>query len=116
MEPDDLYGLPLDRFIPERDALAKSLRADTKRDEAAEVTAMRKPTVAAWAVNQLVRTQGRAVGELFEAGDELRDAQAQLLAGKGDGGALQAATYASGTRTRPWSTRRAASSPRRATS
>jgi hypothetical protein len=91
MEPDDLYGLPLDRFIPERAALAKALRADKKRDEAAAVAALRKPSVAAWAVNQLVRSQLSAVAELYEAGDELRDAQAALLDGSGDGRALRAA-------------------------
>lgn len=91
MEPDDLYGLPLDRFIPERTELARTLRSAKERDEAAAVTALRKPSVAAWAVNQLVRTQSAAVAELFAAGDALRDAQADLLAGSGDGRALRAA-------------------------
>lgn len=91
MEPDDLYGLPLDRFVPERGALAKALRGEKRRDEAAAVAALRKPSVAAWAVNQVVRSQGSAVKALFSAGDELRDAQARLLDGKGDGRALRAA-------------------------
>jgi hypothetical protein len=91
MEPDDLYGLPLDRFIPERTALARALRADKRRDEATAVAARRKPSVAAWAVNQLVRSQGSSVGELYAAGDALREAQANLLAGSGDGRALRAA-------------------------
>ena len=91
MDPDELYGLPLDRFIPERGALAKALRADKRRDEAAAVAALRKPSVAAWAVNQLVRSQPGAVQELFDAGDALRDAQARLLDGSGDGRALRAA-------------------------
>lgn len=91
MEPGDLYGLPLDRFIAERTALAKALRADRRRDDEGAVAAMRKPSVAAWAVNQLVRGQGRAIEELFDAGDALREAQAQLLAGRGDGGTLRAA-------------------------
>jgi hypothetical protein len=91
MEPDDLYGLPLDQFIPERTALARALRADKRRDDATAVAALRKPSVAAWAVNQLVRSQGGAVDELYEAGDALRGAQADLLAGRGDGRALHAA-------------------------
>jgi len=91
MQPDELYGLALDRFIPERGALAKALRADKRRDEAAAVAALRKPSVAAWAVNQVVRSQPAGVQQLFAAGDELRDAQARLLAGSGDGKALHAA-------------------------
>ena len=84
MQPDDLYGLPLDRFVAERGALAKALRAEGRRDEAARVGKLRKPSAAAWAVNQLVRTQGRAVSELLSAADALREAQADLLAGRGD--------------------------------
>jgi hypothetical protein len=91
MDPGDLYGLPLDRFIPERGAMVRALKADGRRDEAAAVAALRKPTVAAWAVNQLVRTQRKGVGKLFDAGDALREAQTALLGGSGDRDALRKA-------------------------
>jgi hypothetical protein len=91
MDVDDLYGLSLDQFVPARTALAKELRSGDRREEAATVAALRKPSVAAWAVNQLVRTQRREVTELFDAGDALRGAQEQVLAGRGDGGSLRAA-------------------------
>lgn len=91
MEPDELYGLPLERFVPERDTLARALRAERRRDDAARVAALRKPSVAAWAVNQLVRTQRPAVAELLAAGDAVRAAQAELIAGRGDPRALRAA-------------------------
>ena len=88
---DELYGLPLDRFTPERNALARELRNAGERERGAEVAALRKPSVAAWAVNQLVRTQKSAIGELFEAGDGLRHAHDEVLAGRGDGGSLRVA-------------------------
>ncbi len=88
---DDLYGLPLERFVPERTTLARELRSAGQREEASEVAALRKPSVAAWAVNQLVRTQRKGVDELFEAGDALRAAHDQVLAGRGDAGALRGA-------------------------
>ncbi len=88
----DLYGLPLERFVPERTALAKQLRDEGQREKAAEVAKLSKPSVAAWAVNQLVRTQGRSVSELFEAGDALQKAQGDLLSGRSDGEALRDAT------------------------
>lgn len=91
MDPRDLYGLPLERFVPERGALAKALRADGHRDEAARVTKLRRPSVAAWAVNQLVRTQPRQVKALFDAGDTLQRAQSELLAGRGDAAAMREA-------------------------
>jgi hypothetical protein len=94
MEPQELYGLPLERFTDERNALAKALRKEGRRDEAAEVSGLRKPSVAAWAVNQLVRTQRRDVATLFEAGDSLREAQSQLLAGHGEADVLRDAVEA----------------------
>ncbi len=93
-DADDLYGLPLDRFIPERTALSRALRADGRRDEAAAVAARSKPSVAAWAVNQLVRTQKRELEALLHAGDALRRAQDAVVAGHGDGRALRAAAEA----------------------
>ncbi len=90
-DPSELYGLPLERFVPERSALAKALRSAGERERAAEVAAKRKPSLAAWAVNQLVRTQGRTIADLFEAGDQLQRAQAELLAGRADGHTLREA-------------------------
>lgn len=89
---DELYGLPLERFTAERNALAKGLRREGHRAEAERVVAMRKPSQAAWAVNQLVRTQTRAMASLFDAGDALRAAQSELLAGRGDPSALRKAS------------------------
>jgi hypothetical protein len=91
VDADELYGLPLERFVPERDATAKALRAEGEREEAARVAKLRKPSVAAWAVNQLVRTQGRALNELLEAGDGLAAAHAAVVSGTGDGRALREA-------------------------
>jgi hypothetical protein len=90
--PHDLYGLPLERFIPERAALVKALRGEKRRDEAGEIAALRKPSVAAWAVNQLVRTQAQQVQALFQAGDDLVQAQADAAAGNPAGDALRDAT------------------------
>ncbi len=86
-----LYGLPLDRFVAERGALAKALRADGHREPAATVAGLRKPSLAAWAVNQLVRTQGRGVKTLFAAGDALVRAQSELLAQGADARPLREA-------------------------
>jgi hypothetical protein len=87
----DLYGLPLERFVPERAALARTFREEGRREEAAKVGKLAKPSIAAWAVNQLVRTQHRAVSDLFEAGDALQKAQDDLLSGRSDGEALRTA-------------------------
>jgi hypothetical protein len=78
---DRLYGLPLEDFVAERDALAKQLRADGDRDGAAAVKKLPKPTRPAWAVNQLTRARPDEVRALVEAGEALAGAQEQLLGG-----------------------------------
>ena len=55
------------------------------------MAALRKPSVAAWAVNQLIRTQRREVYALYAAGDALRDVQAGVLDGSADARDLRAA-------------------------
>lgn len=71
---DRLYGVPPGEFVQRRDELVRSLRADRERAAAAEVKALRKPTVAAWAVNQLARREKMRLRALFAAGDRLRAA------------------------------------------
>src|SRR3954469_16604587 len=88
---DRLYGVALEEFVAERDALAKSLRRDGRRDAAKEIKALTKPTVGAWAANQAVRARRRESQALWDAGDALHAAQAALLAGSGDAAALRGA-------------------------
>ena len=97
IEPGDLYGLPLERFTEERNALVRELRHDGRRDEAEQVAKLRRPSLAAWAVNQLVRTQRRQIRALFEAGDRLQQAQSNLLAGRADSAKLRQAVDAERT-------------------
>src|SRR4051812_33778839 len=85
---DELYGLPLDEFTAARDALVKDLRKQKERERADEVKALRKPSAAAWLVNQLARTQSSEAKELLASADKLRKSQERLLAGKGKGGEL----------------------------
>jgi creatinine amidohydrolase/Fe(II)-dependent formamide hydrolase-like protein len=50
---DELYASSLSEFVERRRALAKALRADGDPHGAKRVGAMAKPSVSAWAVNQL---------------------------------------------------------------
>lgn len=75
MDADALYGLPLEEFTAQRTALARSLRAQGDREGAAEVAALRKPTLVAWTVNQLARRHPREVDLLLDASHRLIAAQ-----------------------------------------
>ena len=89
-EADELYGLPDDEFTSARDALAKRLRGEKRREEADEVKALRRPSVAAGAINRAVREHG--ADELLDAGEALREAHEALLSGSGDAAGVREAT------------------------
>jgi hypothetical protein len=82
-ELDELYGLPLGEFTAARSELAKRLKKAGQTSEAESVGALAKPSISAWAVNQLARREADRVRELAEAGEELVAAQKAALAGKG---------------------------------
>jgi hypothetical protein len=87
---DELYELPPGEFTSARDERAKQLRADGDREAANAVKVLRRPTVAAWALNRLARRRRKDLDGLLAAGEELRAAQEELLAG-GDRAAFQEA-------------------------
>ena len=85
-----LYGLPLNDFVPGRDALARELRRAGDKERAAEVAKLKRPSVAAWAVNQLARRNRKELDLLLDAGHRLRTGQEEALKG-GDQAKFQTA-------------------------
>lgn len=73
-DPADLYSLPLDQFTAARDLLARSLRSQDRGDEAETVGKLRKPSVAAWALNRAARSNPELVERLRESHRLLREA------------------------------------------
>lgn len=74
---DELYGLTLPEFTPTRDARAKELKASDAQ-LATRVKGLRKPSMAAWVVNLLVRQESEQVAQVLQVGAALREAQASL--------------------------------------
>jgi hypothetical protein len=85
---DELYGHPLGDFTAARNAAASALRKQGLAEEAEQVKALKKPSTAAWALNQLPREHAKELDAFLSAATALRDAQ---LSGRGD---MQAATRA----------------------
>jgi hypothetical protein len=77
-----LYRLPLEQFVATRDQLARRLRAAGDRATARQIAGLRRPTVSAWAANQLADAAPNAVAELLEVGAALRQAQQEAVAGQ----------------------------------
>lgn len=75
-EQGRLYGLPLEKFVAERNGLAQKLRAAKLPDVAKQVRSLRRPSIGAWGINQLVRQSPELYDRLVAAGDRLRSAQA----------------------------------------
>ncbi|MGZ8782197.1 MAG: hypothetical protein ACXWZB_01720 [Gaiellaceae bacterium] len=76
-----LYGLPRDQFTAARSARAKELKRDDA-ELAAAVAALPKPSVAAAALNELVREDPSEARALVQSGKRLRSAQEAAVAGK----------------------------------
>lgn len=72
---DGLYQLPLDEFTAARNVLAKE-------SGDAEIKKLEKPSLAAWAVNQLYWHERSLYDEVVRTSGQVRTAHQQLLAGK----------------------------------
>lgn len=87
---DELYTLPPGEFTAARNALVKALRAEKRRDEAEAVRALKRPSVPAWALNQIARSSPDAVQEVLTAGAAVVAAQRRALSGVRDAGLREA--------------------------
>ena len=74
---DQLFRVPLDEFTAARNALAKRLGPEGKA-----VKELPKPSVPAWAVNQLYWQERATYDRLVDSAEQLRAAHRKLLAGK----------------------------------
>jgi hypothetical protein len=79
---DGLFQLPPAEFTAARNALAGKLKKAGKEEEADRIKALPKPSLPAWAVNQLFWKHRKPFDRLIEAGERFRKAQAAQLAGK----------------------------------
>ena len=80
-ETQKLYGRPLSEFTAARNARAKELKKDDP-ELAAAVAGLPKPSVAAAALNELVREDPSEVRALIQSGKRLRQAQEAAVSGK----------------------------------
>ncbi len=85
MDLDDaarqLYSLPPQEFTAERDRLAREARGED-RALAERIHALRRPSLAAWALNQFARERVDELAALLDLGEQLRAAQESLDAGE----------------------------------
>jgi hypothetical protein len=86
-----LYALPPEEFTAARGALVRALRSAGNRGDAASVQKLRRPSVAAWSVNQAARADQHRVERLFAAGSALTEAHGDASWGS-TGGDVRSAT------------------------
>ncbi|WP_030984379.1 hypothetical protein [Streptomyces sp. NRRL WC-3744] len=75
---DELYGLRPEEFVATRDRRALDARKAGDQALAKEIGALRRPSLAAWVSNLLVRLQPEQVQPLLGLGEELRRAHREL--------------------------------------
>ena len=80
-ETEKLYGLHPSEFTAARNARAKELKKDDP-ELATAVAALPKPSVAAAALNELLREDPSEVRALIQSGKRLRQAQEAAVSGK----------------------------------
>jgi hypothetical protein len=80
-EVDGLYAQAPNEFVRARDELARRRKDEGQAEEAAAIKALRRPSVAAWAVNQVTRRWPGEVAELLAAAEELRRLQRRAASG-----------------------------------
>ena len=73
-----LYAVGPEEFMAVRRELVASARAAGERDLAAELGALRKPSLAAWAINLVARESPGVLADLVGLGARMRDAQGRL--------------------------------------
>ena len=75
---EQLYAVPPARFTPLRSELVAEARAAGDSELAKAIGALRKPTVAAWAVNHFVREHADELADFRAFAELLREAQRTL--------------------------------------
>ncbi|HEV7194872.1 MAG TPA: hypothetical protein VGN19_02940 [Pedococcus sp.] len=73
-----LYAAGPEEFMAVRRELVAGARAAGDRDLATELGALRKPSVAAWAINLVARVTPGVLADLVGLGERMRDAQGRL--------------------------------------
>ncbi|HET7387927.1 MAG TPA: hypothetical protein VFJ19_14825 [Nocardioidaceae bacterium] len=74
----ELYSLPPAEFTDSRNAHAQEAGAAGDAELARRIKTLHKPSISAWAVNQLMRHHGEQMAQLLEMGAQLRQAHDEL--------------------------------------
>jgi hypothetical protein len=85
-ELDRLYRAPLADFVKGRNDLAGRLRTEGDEGGAAEIAALKKPSISAWIVNQLGEAAELELQRLVKAGEAMEEAQRRSMSGGDSGG------------------------------
>lgn len=75
---DRLYALAPSEFTAARDTIAKQRKADGEPELAVAVKKLKRPSLAAWVVNLLVRREADQVAQVLQVGAALREASAAM--------------------------------------
>jgi hypothetical protein len=78
---DALYTIDPAEFVKARNDLVARVKSEGRPASAAQVARVKRPTRAAFAINQIARTNQGKVAALLEAGAAVREAQTAVVSG-----------------------------------
>src|SRR5215217_1878183 len=82
---DALFRLPLAEFTSARNTLAARLKQAGRKNDAERVKLLGKPSISAWAVNQLYWNHREAFDQLIATGKRFGQGQTSRVSGKAAG-------------------------------
>ncbi len=91
---DHLFTLPLGDFVAARNELARRLKASGDKETAKRISKLPKPSISAWAINQLVRRHPELITALLASLDRQRKLMVGGLGAEIDKTALKDAKQA----------------------
>jgi hypothetical protein len=86
---DQLFAASLESFVEVRKELAAALASEGKKDDSRALKNVRRPSLSAWATNQVVRQALDESHAFFAASDALRHDQHAMMSGQSDRASYQ---------------------------
>ena len=83
-ELDALYRQAPREFTAARNDLVRFLRKQKRKDDAARIAKLNKPTAAAWSLNQIARDRPDLIEDLLHRGALLRQIQERVMRGEAE--------------------------------
>src|SRR5690242_5598354 len=86
---EQLFAAPFGRFVEVRTELGAELTRGGQKEDSRKLKGIHRPSISAWATNQVVRLAPEDVRQFLDASDHLYQVQSAMLSGQSDRSSYQ---------------------------